>query len=125
VAELNHTIVHASDPAASARFLADLLGLPPPVDTGSFHAVELANGVTLDYARRAGGVTSQHYAFLVGEDEFDAAMERIEDRAIPYDADPSGRRPDEVNTRDGGRGVYFDDPDGHRLELLTVPYGGW
>lgn len=125
MAELDHTIVHASDPAASARFLTELLGLPPPVETGSFHAVELGNGVTLDYARRGDGVTSQHYAFLVSEEDFDEAFERIENRGIPYDADPSGRRPGEINTRDGGRGVYFDDPDGHRLELLTVPYGGW
>lgn len=122
--ELNHTIVHASDPAASAHFLTQLLGLPSPVRTSGFHAVELGNGVTLDYASRRGEITSQHYAFLVGEDDFDAAFARLEERGIAYDADPSGRRPGEINTRDGGRGVYFDDPDGHRLEILTVPYGG-
>lgn len=123
--ELNHTIVHASDPAASARFVTELLGLPPPVRSSRFHAVEVANGVTLDYARQDGEITSQHYAFLVGEEDFDAAFARIRERGIAYDADPSGRRPGEVNTRDGGRGIYFDDPDGHRLEILTVPYGGW
>jgi catechol 2,3-dioxygenase-like lactoylglutathione lyase family enzyme len=123
--ELNHTIVHALDPDASARFLADVLGLPPPERLFSFHAVALANGVTLDYARHAGPIASQHYAFLVTEDEFDAAFARLEERGIAYQADPHGSRPDEINTRDGGRGVYFDDPDGHRMELLTVPYGGW
>ena len=123
--ELNHTIVHATDPEASARFLTDLLGLDPPEHTGHFWAVEVGNGVTLDYDVREAPITSQHYAFLVGEDVFDAAFARIRERGVAYDADPAGRRPGEVNTRDGGRGVYFDDPDGHRMEILTVPYGGW
>lgn len=123
--ELNHTIVHATDPEASARFLADVLGLPPPARLYSFHALAMSNGVTLDYMRRRGPITSQHYAFLVSEDEFDAAFARIEERGIAYQADPGGQREGEINTNDGGRGVYFDDPDGHRLELLTVPYGGW
>lgn len=122
---LNHTIVHATDPLASARFLTHVLGLDPPVDTGHFVAVEVANGVTLDYDQREQPITSQHYAFLVGEDDFDAAFARIREQGIGYDADPAGRRPSEVNTRDGGRGIYFDDPDGHRMEILTVPYGGW
>ena len=124
-AELNHTIVHATDPEASARFLADLLGVEPPDHTGHFWAVELDNGVTLDYDRREPPITSQHYAFLLDDDAFDAAFARIRERGIGYDADPGGRRPGEVTTRDGGRGVYFDDPDGHRMEILTVPYGGW
>ena len=123
--ELNHTIVHASDPAASAGFLTDVLGLDPPEHSGHFWAVEVGNGVTLDYDRHEPPITSQHYAFLVGEDDFDAAFARIRERGIAHAADPGGRRPGEVNTRDGGRGVYFDDPDGHRMEILTVPYGGW
>lgn len=123
--ELDHTIVHATDPEASARFLAEVLGLDPPDHSGHFWAVEVANGVTLDYDQRAAPITSQHYAFLVSEDDFDAAFARIRERGIAYDADPGGRRANEVNTRDGGRGVYFDDPDGHRMEILTVPYGGW
>ncbi len=80
--ELNHTIVHARDPAASARFLTELLGLPPPVRTSAFHAVEIDNGVTLDYARHDGEVVSQHYAFLVSEDAFDAAFARLRARGI-------------------------------------------
>ena len=122
---LDHTIVHATDPAASARFLTELLGLDPPASTGHFWAVEVGNGVTLDYDRREPPITSQHYAFLVADEDFDAAFARIRERGIAYDADPGGRRPGEVNTRDGGRGIYFDDPDGHRMEILTVPYGGW
>lgn len=123
--ELNHTIVHATDPQSSACFLADLLGLDPPERSGHFVGVEVTNGVTLDYDQREPPITSQHYAFLVDEEAFDAAFARIRERHIGYDADPGGRRPGEVNTRDGGRGIYFDDPDGHRLEILTVPYGGW
>ena len=123
--ELNHTIVHATDPEASARFLTEVLGLDPPTHTGHFWEVAVANGVTLDYDRHATPMTPQHYAFLVSEDDFDAAFARIEERGIDYDADPGGRRPGRVNTRDGGRGIYFDDPDGHRMEILTVPYGGW
>ncbi len=123
--ELNHTIVHATDAEVSARFLTELLGLDPPDHSGHFWAVEVGNGVTLDYDRHGSPITSQHYAFLVSDDVFDAAFARIQERGIAYDADPGGRRPGEVNTRDGGRGVYFDDPDGHRMEILTVPYGGW
>lgn len=122
---LNHTIVHARDPAASARFVTEVLRLPPPQVTSAFHPVEVANEVTLEHATSRGDIESQHDASLVDEDEFDAAFARIRERGIADDADPHGRRPGEVNTRDGGRGVYCDDPDGHRMEILTVPYGGW
>ena len=116
--ELNHTIVGAADKHASARFLADILGLPVGADVGPFAPVRLANGVTLDYMDRA-QVTAQHYAFLVSDDEFDAAFARIHEAALPYFADPGFTQPGEINTRWGGRGVYFHDPDGHSMELLT------
>jgi catechol 2,3-dioxygenase-like lactoylglutathione lyase family enzyme len=116
--ELNHTIVGATDKHASARFLADILGLTVGADTGPFTPVRLANGVTLDYMDRA-QVARQHYAFLVSEGEFDASFTRIRDAGLAYFADPGFEQPGEINTRWGGRGVYFHDPDGHSMELLT------
>jgi catechol 2,3-dioxygenase-like lactoylglutathione lyase family enzyme len=116
--ELNHTIVCATDREKSAGFLAGILGLRTEPVAGPFVPVRLANGVTLDYLR-VDRVTSQHYAFLVGDEEFDAAMARIEASGLPYWADPFHERAGAVDDRDGGRGVYFEDPDGHHLELLT------
>jgi catechol 2,3-dioxygenase-like lactoylglutathione lyase family enzyme len=122
--QLNHTIVHARDKHASAAFLAELLGLPAPTTYGPFAVVDLANGVSLDFADDAGPIRSQHYAFLVGEDDFDAILGRIVERGLDYWADPYHRRPNVINTNDGGRGLYWSDPDGHNLEIITRPYGG-
>ena len=121
--ELNHTIVSASDRRASADFLAEVLGLAAPAPFGPFLVVEVANGVSLDFAETDGAITSQHYAFLVSESEFDEIFARIQQRQLPFWADPGKRRPGEINTNDGGRGVYFPDPDGHLLEIITRPYG--
>jgi len=121
---LNHTIVAARDRHASARFLADVLGLDPPTTFGPFAVVTLANDVSLDFLEE-GEVVPRHYAFLVTEEEFDAVLGRIRARGLEYWADPFGRRPGEINTDDGGRGVYWHDPDRHMLEIITVPYGGW
>jgi catechol 2,3-dioxygenase-like lactoylglutathione lyase family enzyme len=120
--QLNHTIVAARDKQASADFLAGVLGLPAPKPFGPFMMVQAENGVTLDFAD-SGEVVSQHYAFLVSENEFDEIFNRIRDRGLSYWADPHHEQPREINTRDGGRGVYFDDPDGHILEILTRAYG--
>jgi catechol 2,3-dioxygenase-like lactoylglutathione lyase family enzyme len=116
--ELNHTIVGATDKHASARFLADILGLTVGADDGLFTPVRLDNGVTLDYMQRV-QVTPQHYAFLVSDEEFDAGFARIRAAGLAYFADPGFQQPDQINTRWGGRGVYFHDPDGHSMELLT------
>jgi catechol 2,3-dioxygenase-like lactoylglutathione lyase family enzyme len=121
--QLNHTIVTANDKRASAEFLADILGLPPPKPYGHFLVVEADNDVSLDFADDHGEVHPQHYAFLVGEPEFDQIFGRIRDRGLPYWADPARRRPGEINTNDGGRGVYWEDPSGHFLEIITRPYG--
>lgn len=121
---LNHTIVNASDAEASSRFLAEILGLAPPVAFGPFMTVETDNGVTLDFIDADGEIASQHYAFLITEEEFDAIFARIVERDLPYWADPGRRQPGRINTNDGGRGVYFPDPDGHFLEIITRPYGG-
>lgn len=122
--QLNHTIVYASDPAGSARFLATILARPAPVRFGPFHVVELDNGVSLDFMTAHAPVQATHFAFLVSEAEFDGIFARIEEQALPYWADPHLRRPNEINRNDGGRGVYFRDPDGHILEAITKPYGG-
>ncbi|GAA2334518.1 VOC family protein [Streptomyces caniferus] len=124
--ELNHTIVHARDNRESAEFFAHLLGLEITVEWGPFLAVGLSNGVTLDFATvPADKITPQHYAFLVSEAEFDAAYAQIRQRGIEHYADPRRQQPGTINHHDGGRGVYFMDPAGHAMELITVPYGGW
>jgi catechol 2,3-dioxygenase-like lactoylglutathione lyase family enzyme len=87
--------------------------------------VELANGVSLDYHDVDGEIASQHYAFLVSDDEFDAIFGRIVEQDIEHWADPAKQQAGLINRNDGGRGVYFEDPDGHFLEIITVPYGGW
>jgi catechol 2,3-dioxygenase-like lactoylglutathione lyase family enzyme len=120
---LNHTIVPARDARASAQFLTDVLGLAAPVRFGPFYGVELENGVTLDFQDTLGEVEVRHFAFLVSENEFDVIFKRIRERGLAYSADPFHRQPGEINHNDGGRGVYWDDPDGHRLEILTRPYG--
>jgi catechol 2,3-dioxygenase-like lactoylglutathione lyase family enzyme len=121
--ELNHTIVATRDPEVSARFLADVLGLAEPAPFGPFMVVETGNRVSLDYLETDGEIVSQHYAFLVTEEEFDQIFGRIEERELPYWADPGRRLAGEINRNDGGRGVYFPDPDGHVLEIITRPYG--
>ena len=120
----NHTIVAAKDKVRSARFLTELLGLPEPEPFAHFLVVRLADGVSLDYMQTSGDIAGQHYAFLVSEDVFDGLISRIRERGLQHWADPQGHRPGEINTNDGGRGVYFQDPSGHYLEALTVPYGG-
>jgi catechol 2,3-dioxygenase-like lactoylglutathione lyase family enzyme len=121
--ELNHTIVAARDPQASAQFLATVLGLPVDPPLSHFTPVTLANGVTLDYDQSHDAVQPCHYAFLASDAEFDAAFARIRDASIAYFADPACRQPDQIYHRDnnGGRGVYFRDPDGHLMEILTRP----
>jgi catechol 2,3-dioxygenase-like lactoylglutathione lyase family enzyme len=121
--QLNHTIVAASDRHRSAAFLADLLGLAAPRTVGPFAEVRLANGVNLDFMDDP-EVHPRHYAFLVTEEEFDLIFGRIHERGLTYWADPFERHPGEINRDDGGRGVYWHDPDGHVLEIITRPYGG-
>jgi catechol 2,3-dioxygenase-like lactoylglutathione lyase family enzyme len=121
--KLNHTIVHARDKRASAKFLAEILGLPAPVPFGPFLGVNTGNEVTLDFLDTDEEIQTQHYAFLVSESDFDEIFERIQARQLAYWADPHRRQRGEINTRDGGRGVYFEDPAGHLLEILTRPYG--
>ncbi|WJV45582.1 VOC family protein [Streptomyces flavofungini] len=123
--QLNHTIVHARDNRESAEFFAELLGLEIGTEWGPFVAVDLSNDITLDFATvPADTIMPQHYAFLVAEAEFDAAYEKITARGLAHWADPQQTHPGEINRNDGGKGVYFTDPSGHFMELITVPYGG-
>jgi len=121
--QLNHTIVPANDAKASADFLADILGIGAPTPFGPFWTVSLDNGVTLDFQDAGGELTIGHYAFLVSEEEFDQIFARIRARELPYWADPRHQRPNQINRNDGGRGLYWNDPSGHYLEILTRPYG--
>jgi catechol 2,3-dioxygenase-like lactoylglutathione lyase family enzyme len=122
--QLNHTIVRTRDKHASATFLAEVLGVPSPTPFGPFLVVGVANGVSLDFMDVDEPVAPQHYAFLVTEEEWDAIFGRIRARGLDHWADPGQTRPGEFNTNDGGRGVYWEDPDGHLLEIITRPYGG-
>lgn len=119
----NHTIVAAKDKQKSAEFFTNLFGLPPAETAGHFLAVQLVDGVTLDFAEVGIEFPPQHYAFLVSEKDFDDIYGRIVEEELPHWADPRGEYPEEINTNDGGRGVYFQDPGGHYLEIITRPYG--
>jgi catechol 2,3-dioxygenase-like lactoylglutathione lyase family enzyme len=119
---LNHTIAPARDKEASARFLAGILGLPAPLRLGHFAVVQVGD-TSIDFMETEGEIESRHYAFLVSETEFDEIFARIRKRRLPYWADPGRRKPGEINAWVDGRGVYFDDPDGHLLEIITRPYG--
>lgn len=121
--QLNHTIVWCRDKQKSATFLTEVLGLPGPTRFGPFLVVQLNNEVSLDFHEIDGEIFSQHYAFLIGEDDFDQIFARIRGRGLQHWADPGKHRADEINRNDGGRGVYFEDPDGHLLEIITRPYG--
>jgi catechol 2,3-dioxygenase-like lactoylglutathione lyase family enzyme len=121
--KLNHTIVWSRDKQAAAAFLVELFALPAPTPYGPFLTVQTDNEVSLDFHDSDGEIPPQHYAFLVSEQEFDAIFDRIRQRKLAYWADPGHLQPGEINTRDGGRGLYFDDPSGHILEILTRPYG--
>ncbi|MEU7036304.1 MULTISPECIES: VOC family protein [unclassified Streptomyces] len=121
--ELNHTVVYARDKQASAAFIAEVLGLEVGAPFGPFVPVETGNGVTLDYYESADATfTPQHYAFLVPDEEFDTMIGRLERMGVTYYADPNHTEPGQVNRLFGGRGAYFDDADGHNMEIITRPY---
>lgn len=119
---LNHTIVAARDKDAAARFVTEILGLPAPVTVGPFALVQVGD-TSLDFVDSDEAIAPQHYAFLANEDEFDQVFARIRARGLPYWADPHRHEAGRINEWDGGRGVYFDDLNGHLLEVITRPYG--
>ncbi len=117
--ELNHTIVPSRDKDAAARFFARIFGLSYDGPQSHFAPVKINDRLTIDFDD-ARDFDHHHYAFKVSEDEFDAMFGRILEEAIPYGSGPRTSEDMEINHRRGGRGVYFRDPDGHLLELLTV-----
>ena len=122
--KLNHTIVHSKDPRAAASFFAELFGLDKPRPFGPFLDVEVQNEVTLAFLDAEDmEIQAQHYAFLVSEQEFDQIFGRIQARKLKYWADPGQKQAGKINRHYGGRGVYFEDPSGHLLEIITRPYG--
>src|ERR671933_22448 len=123
--KLNHTIVNVRDKQASANFFVEIFGLPKPKPFGPFLSVDVANEVTLDFCDSDYQPEAQHYAFLVSETEFDAIFARIKARGLDYWADPRKSEKGKINHHDGGRGVYFEEPSGHFLEIITRPYGGF
>src|SRR5262245_16884302 len=118
----NHTILPSRDAARSARFTAEILGLPAPRVFGFFQVVDLADDASIDYAQSEGDFQGHHVAFLVTDAEFDAVLTRIRERGVAHWADPRKSQPGQINHLHGGRGVYFDDPDGNFLECITAPY---
>ncbi len=122
--QLNHTIVWCRDKHKSASFLIEILGLPEPTTFGPMLVVRLSNGVSLDFYEHDSEISSQHYAFLASDEEFEQIFGRIRDKALPFWADPGKQRPGKTYQHNDGRGVYFDDPDGHLLEVMTRPYEG-
>uniref|UniRef100_UPI002F916E55 VOC family protein n=1 Tax=Streptomyces sp. NBC_01401 TaxID=2903854 RepID=UPI002F916E55 len=120
---LNHQIVWSRDAEASARFLTDMLGFEPPVKLGHFVMVRVSPDITFDFMTTDRAIMAQHYAFLVSEAEFDVIIARVREQGLEHWADPLHRVANAVNRLDDGRGVYFDDPSGHELEIITRPYG--
>lgn len=119
---LDHTIVQARDPAETAAFWTEIIGMDPAEELGHF-TVMRAGPTSIDLVRSDEAIASRHFAFRVSEDDFDKVFRRIRDKDIPYWADPGRTRPNEINHWDDGRGLYFKDPNGHLLEVLTRSYG--
>jgi len=121
---LNHHIVRSRDKRVAADFMVEVMGFDGARAYGPFMEIEVGDGCTLDFMDwDEEGVAAQHYAFLVTEDEFDEIFGRILERGLDHWADPHKERPGDINHNDGGRGVYFESPDGHWLEIITRPYG--
>ena len=120
--KLNHTIVHAYDKKVSAQFFMEIFDVPEPRPFAHFLIVDLANEVTLDFRDSdEKKIQWQHYAFLVSEVQFDQIFGRVKARGLDYWADPTHLQKGEINHIFGGRGVYFNDPAGHYLEIFTRP----
>jgi catechol 2,3-dioxygenase-like lactoylglutathione lyase family enzyme len=129
---LDHTIVPAKDKVASARFFAEIFDLA--VKVGHFAEVQINDNLTFAFADRPevwGGAgfdpaarESHHYAFHVSDAEFDGIFGRVVAKGLPYGSGPFSHTDGKLNSRRGGRGFYFEDPNGHLLEVMTVPESG-
>ena len=121
-AMFNHTIIASTDRNASAKFYLDLIEASPAASWGPFTNILLEGGVMLQFAEPPVEIQMQHYAFLVDDELFERAYSRLVAWEITHWADPQMSRPGETNSDHGGRGVYFKDPAGHAIELITRPY---
>jgi hypothetical protein len=121
--ELDHTIVPSRNRMAAAELLAMLLGVPwAESGVGPFSPVYVSDGLTLDFDQADDPFPIQHYCFRVSESDFDGILARIRARGIAYRSTPHGPVDMQVNTHHGGRIVYWNEPDGHVWEALTVSY---
>jgi catechol 2,3-dioxygenase-like lactoylglutathione lyase family enzyme len=120
---LDHTIVPAKDKLASATFFAEILGLKVKPGKGYFAQVQVNDSLTFDFAEEP-EPQSHHYAFHISEAEFEAIYERVKAKGLPYGSGPYNHTDGKIYTRRGGRGFYFEDPNGHLLEVMTVPETG-
>jgi catechol 2,3-dioxygenase-like lactoylglutathione lyase family enzyme len=121
--QFNHTVISAKDSELTANFYVEILGLDAPGRFGPFIVIKTDNDVNLDFVTTSNDIPSRHFAFLVSEPEFDDIFERILKNNILYWSDHKRENPREINNNDGGRGLYFLDPNGHFLEVITRPYG--
>ena len=117
--ELDHTIVPAHDKVESAKFFARIFGLGYDGEASHFAPVRVNDRLTLDFDDDD-DFEPHHYAFKVSEQEFDEIFGRIRNEGIAYGSGPRSLDDMQINHRGGGRGVYFLDPNGHILEILTV-----
>jgi catechol 2,3-dioxygenase-like lactoylglutathione lyase family enzyme len=117
---LNHTIVPSHDKEGSARFFVRIFGLRDAEPNGPFAQVHVNDDLSFDWGT-AEAFDSHHYAFLVNDQEFDEIFGRLTSEQIAYGSEPNAPANGEINTRRGGRGLYFADPDGHLLEIMTTP----
>ena len=120
---LDHTIVPARDKLASAKFFAEIFGLKVKSGAGYFAQVQVNDSLTFDFADEP-EPQSHHYAFYISEAEFDAIYDRVKSKGLPYGSGPYNHSDGKIYTRRGGRGFYFEDPNGHLLEVMTVPETG-
>ena len=120
--QLNHTIIWCRDKQRSAAFLPQILGPPAAVPVGARLEVPRSHGGSVDFYQQDGQISSQHYAFLTSDEEFEQIFARIQARGLEFWADPGKQGAGEINQHFGGRGLYFEDPDGHLLEVITRPY---
>lgn len=121
--QLDHLLVPSRDRFAAAKQLADLFDVPwSETGVGPFCPVYVNDGLTLDFDQAEGGFPVLHYCFRVAQDEFDAILARIRAAGIAYRSTPHGAMDMQVNTQHGGSSIYWNEPDGHVWELLTVSY---
>jgi catechol 2,3-dioxygenase-like lactoylglutathione lyase family enzyme len=118
---LNHTIVPSHDKVESARFYSRIFGFEYAGEFSHFIVVKVNDTLSLDFDNRE-EFEPHHYAFKVSEQEFDEIFGRLKAENIKYGSGPFEPENMRINHNDGGRGVYFRDPSGHLLEMLTVDY---